>query len=111
MARANDPLFDKHADAMFDRPSVSIKLTVLQLRVELGREELLESELLPHLLELVRLAQDNSFGLTIYAEEQERRNILLGLFLKLLNDNDFQGWNGLGIAVQAFAKRAIPILP
>ena len=110
VARANGPLFDKHADAIFDRPSVSIKLTALHPRVEPGREELLENELLPRLLDLVRLARDNGLGLTIDAEEQDRLDILLGLFGKLLNDNEFQGWNGLGIAVQAYSKRAIPVL-
>ena len=110
VARANGPLFDKHADAIFDRPSVSIKLTALHPRVEPGREELLESELLPRLLDLVRLARNNGLGLTIDAEEQDRLDVLLGLFGKLLNDNEFQGWNGLGIAVQAYSKRAIPVL-
>ncbi len=110
VARASGPLFDKNADAIFERPSVSIKLTALHPRVEAGKEALLETELLPRLIQLVRLARDNGLGLTIDAEEQDRLDILLGLFGRLLNDPEFQGWNGLGLAVQAYSKRAIPVL-
>ena len=110
VARASGPLFEKNADAIFDRPSVSIKLTALHPRVEAGKEALLEKELFPRLIQLVRLARDNGLGLTIDAEEQDRLDILLELFGKLLNDPEFQGWNGLGIAVQAYSKRAIPVL-
>ncbi|MEM7750285.1 MAG: bifunctional proline dehydrogenase/L-glutamate gamma-semialdehyde dehydrogenase PutA, partial [Pseudomonadota bacterium] len=110
VARANGPLFEKGADAIFHRPSVSIKLTALHPRVEAGKEALLEKELLPRLIELVRLARNNGLGLTIDAEEQDRLDVLLGLFGKLLNDAEFRGWNGLGLAVQAYSKRAIPVL-
>ncbi|MEM6495900.1 MAG: bifunctional proline dehydrogenase/L-glutamate gamma-semialdehyde dehydrogenase PutA [Pseudomonadota bacterium] len=110
VARANGPLFEKGADSIFRRPSVSIKLTALHPRVEAGRETLLDKELLPRLIELVRLARNNGLGLTIDAEEQDRLDVLLGLFGKLLNDVEFKGWNGLGLAVQAYSKRAIPVL-
>ncbi|WP_414653297.1 bifunctional proline dehydrogenase/L-glutamate gamma-semialdehyde dehydrogenase PutA [Hyphomicrobium sp.] len=104
------PLFTPHADAIFERPSISVKLSALHPRFEPGKENRLRAELAPLLLTLARAARAKGLGLTIDAEEQDRLDITADLFGETLINPHLEGWNGLGIAVQAYGKRAIPML-
>ena len=49
-------------------------------------------------------------GLTIDAEEVNRLDLSLDLFGSLAAEPSLKGWNGLGLAVQAYGKRAKPVL-
>ena len=95
---------------LLSRPSVSVKLSALHPRFEPGKEERLKAELLPRLVALAAAARRHGLGLTIDAEEQDRLDITLGLFGAAYLHPDLDGWHGLGIAVQAYGKRAIPTL-
>ena len=44
--------------------------------------------------------------MTIDAEEAERLELSLELFARVRRDPDLGGWDGLGLAVQAYQKRA-----
>jgi RHH-type transcriptional regulator, proline utilization regulon repressor / proline dehydrogenase / delta 1-pyrroline-5-carboxylate dehydrogenase len=92
------------------RPSISVKLSALHQRFDPGKEERLTRELLPRLLELASAARWHGLGLTIDAEEQDRLDTTLGLFAAAFTDPALKGWPGLGLAVQAYGKRAIPVL-
>ncbi len=100
----------QHADALFQRPSVSIKLSALHPRVEPGKEDRLEHELLPRLVDLARLAREFSISLTIDAEEQDRLDLTLGLFGAMFTHPALAAWPGLGLAVQAYGRRTIPVI-
>jgi RHH-type proline utilization regulon transcriptional repressor/proline dehydrogenase/delta 1-pyrroline-5-carboxylate dehydrogenase len=104
------PFTATNADAIFDRPSISVKLSALHPRFEPGKEKRLRSELAPLLLTLARAARAKGLGLTIDAEEQDRLDVTAELFGETLINPQLEGWNGLGIAVQAYGKRAIPLL-
>ena len=95
---------------LLSRPSVSVKLSALHPRFEAGKEERLHAELLPRLIELAAAARRNNLGLTIDAEEQDRLDITLALFGATYLSPELDGWPGLGIAVQAYGKRAMPVL-
>lgn len=110
VGRAAGPLFDKHGDAIFARPSISVKLSAIHARFEPGKEAQLRSELLPRLIRLAGEARAQGLGLTIDAEEQDRLDLTLSLFGQLFMHAELEGWNGLGLAVQAYGKRAIPVL-
>ncbi len=110
VGRANGPLFDEHVDAIFARPSISVKLSAIHARFEPGKDAQLRAELLPRLVELAGEARAQGLGLTIDAEEQDRLDLTLGLFGELFLSPELRGWNGLGLAVQAYSKRAIPVL-
>jgi RHH-type transcriptional regulator, proline utilization regulon repressor / proline dehydrogenase / delta 1-pyrroline-5-carboxylate dehydrogenase len=97
-------------NALFSRPSVSVKLSALHPRFEAGKEERLRAELLPRLIELAAAARRYNIGLTIDAEEQDRLDVTLGIFGAAYLHPDLDAWPGLGIAVQAYGKRAIPTL-
>ncbi len=110
VGRHAGPLTSQHPDALMARPSLSVKLSAIHPRFEPGKEERLERELLPRIVELAVAARARGIGLTIDAEEQDRLDVTLELFARALTDPKLEGWHGLGLAVQAYGKRAIPVL-
>ncbi|MBO0766195.1 MAG: bifunctional proline dehydrogenase/L-glutamate gamma-semialdehyde dehydrogenase PutA, partial [Hyphomicrobiaceae bacterium] len=92
------------------RPGLSVKLSALHPRFEAGKEERLLIELKPRLVELAVAARRNGLGLTVDAEEQDRLDPTLTLFAAAFADPALKAWPGLGIAVQAYGKRAIAVL-
>jgi RHH-type proline utilization regulon transcriptional repressor/proline dehydrogenase/delta 1-pyrroline-5-carboxylate dehydrogenase len=55
-------------------------------------------------------AEAADLGFTIDAEEAERLDLMLDVFEALSAAPELQNWNGLGLAVQAYQKRALPVL-
>ncbi len=90
--------------------TISIKLSALHPRYEVAQEQRVLTELCDSVLKLIRLARTLGVGITIDAEEQDRLELSLKLFEKLYNHPDCQGWGGLGLVVQAYGKRALPVL-
>lgn len=103
-------LESRHRDALMARPGLSVKLSAIHPCFRPGKEERLRAELLPRIVELARLAKDQGLSLTIDAEEQSRLDLTLGLFAEALEDPALANWEGFGLAVQAYSKRAIPVL-
>jgi len=99
----------KGAD-IFARASISVKLSALHPRYEEKQEARVMAELLPRVASLAAEARALDVGLTVDAEEVNRLDLSLELFGRLCQDPRLQGWNGLGLAVQAYAKRARPTL-
>jgi RHH-type proline utilization regulon transcriptional repressor/proline dehydrogenase/delta 1-pyrroline-5-carboxylate dehydrogenase len=99
-----------HADALMQRPGLSVKLSAIHPRFEPGKEARLEAELAPRLLELARLCRAHGLTLTVDAEEQDRLDVTLGVLEAVFLDAALAGWSGLGIAVQAYGRRAVPVL-
>ncbi len=98
------------AHELLARPGLSVKLSALHPRFDPGKEERLMLELLPRLVELAAAARRNGLMLTIDAEEQDRLDPTLTLFAAAFADPALKGWPGLGIVVQAYGKRAVPML-
>jgi RHH-type proline utilization regulon transcriptional repressor/proline dehydrogenase/delta 1-pyrroline-5-carboxylate dehydrogenase len=94
----------KFADAI-SAPSISVKLSALHPRYEHAKRERVFAELGPRLLELAQLAQGHGIGLTVDAEETDRLELSLDLIERVLADPSLH-WNGFGIVVQAYQKRA-----
>ncbi len=95
----------KDAD-VFAVPSISVKLSALHPRYEHAKRTRVFAELGPRLLELSQLAKQYGIGLTIDAEETDRLELSLDLIFQVLADASLRGWNGFGIVVQAYQKRA-----
>jgi RHH-type proline utilization regulon transcriptional repressor/proline dehydrogenase/delta 1-pyrroline-5-carboxylate dehydrogenase len=94
----------------FIAPSISIKLSALHPRYEVASEDRVRRELLPAIKALAVRAKARNIGLTIDAEEAERLELSMGLIEALATDHELVGWNGLGLAIQAYQKRALPLL-
>ncbi|HTF96030.1 MAG TPA: bifunctional proline dehydrogenase/L-glutamate gamma-semialdehyde dehydrogenase PutA [Cellvibrio sp.] len=99
-----------------NRYSLSIKLSALHPRYEALQQAQLISDLIGTatapgvLVQLAQQARAGNIPLTIDAEESERLEISLELFEACLRHPSLHGWNGFGLAVQAYSKRAIPVL-
>ena len=93
-------------DAVFGAPSISVKLSALHPRYEHAKRARVLDELGGRLLELSQLAKQYDIGLTIDAEETDRLELSLDLIFQVLADDSLRGWNGFGIVVQAYQKRA-----
>ncbi|MFZ5635079.1 MAG: bifunctional proline dehydrogenase/L-glutamate gamma-semialdehyde dehydrogenase PutA [Pseudomonadota bacterium] len=91
---------------VFAAPSISVKLSALHPRYEHAKRARVLAELGPGLLELSQLAKRYGIGLTIDAEETDRLELSLDLIFGVLADASLEGWNGFGIVVQAYQKRA-----
>ena len=97
-------------ETLHQRPSLSVKLSALHPRFTSAHEERVRREAGPRLLDLARQARKAWLGLTIDAEEVERLGLTLKLFGDLLADAELSGWNGFGLAVQAYGKHAGPTI-
>jgi RHH-type transcriptional regulator, proline utilization regulon repressor / proline dehydrogenase / delta 1-pyrroline-5-carboxylate dehydrogenase len=92
------------------RPGISVKLSALHPRYEpLSRERVLD-ELVPKLLELARSAKAHELNFTVDAEEADRLELSLDVIAAVLRDPSLSGWDGFGMAVQAYQKRAGPVI-
>ena len=93
-----------------DAPGVSVKLSALHARYELGHRERVIAELYPRLQQLARLAAKYDINLTIDAEEADRLDLSLELFEMASGDAMLGDWQGLGLALQAYQKRALDVI-
>jgi RHH-type transcriptional regulator, proline utilization regulon repressor / proline dehydrogenase / delta 1-pyrroline-5-carboxylate dehydrogenase len=91
---------------VLDAPSISIKLSALHPRYEVAKRARAHAELTPKLLELAQLAKKNGIGLTVDAEEADRLELSLEIIAAVHADASLADWNGYGLAVQAYQKRA-----
>jgi RHH-type proline utilization regulon transcriptional repressor/proline dehydrogenase/delta 1-pyrroline-5-carboxylate dehydrogenase len=91
-------------------PGISIKLSALHPRYEPRQRRRALTELQPRLLSLAEQAAAADMGLTIDAEEADRLELSIELLESLLGTPSLAGWDGLGLAVQAYQTRALPLI-
>jgi RHH-type proline utilization regulon transcriptional repressor/proline dehydrogenase/delta 1-pyrroline-5-carboxylate dehydrogenase len=87
-------------------PGISVKLSALHPRYEWAQAERVMAELAPRLASLAGLARAANIGLNIDAEESDRLLLSLHLIEKVLSDPALAGWDGFGVVVQAYGRRA-----
>jgi RHH-type proline utilization regulon transcriptional repressor/proline dehydrogenase/delta 1-pyrroline-5-carboxylate dehydrogenase len=93
-------------EALPKRPGISVKLSALHPRYEaLSRDRVLK-ELVPKLIELARMAKAQQLNFTVDAEEADRLELSLDVIAAALRDSSLANWEGFGLAVQAYQKRA-----
>jgi RHH-type transcriptional regulator, proline utilization regulon repressor / proline dehydrogenase / delta 1-pyrroline-5-carboxylate dehydrogenase len=92
------------------RPGISVKLSALHPRYEPAQRGRVLAELTPSLLDLVGRARDAGIGLTVDAEEADRLELSLELIDAVLRSESTAGYDGFGLAVQAYQKRAYAAL-
>jgi len=93
-----------------EAPSISIKLSALHPRYEVAQEGRVHAELFPSVKALALKAKALNIGFTVDAEEVDRLEMSLDLVSALAHDPELAGWDGLGLAVQAYSKRALPVI-
>ncbi|MDH5379188.1 MAG: proline dehydrogenase family protein, partial [Gammaproteobacteria bacterium] len=101
---------NKKDEDLIGSDSISVKLSALHPRYEFSKKERLERELFHALLTLAQQARELNIALTIDAEEAERLEISLRVFEQVFTHESLKGWSGLGLAVQAYQKRAPAVI-
>ena len=91
-------------------PGISVKLSALHPRYEPLQAARCVPALIGTLTGLALAAKAADIGLTVDAEEADRLEISLDIFSAVLADPRLAGWDGLGLAVQAYQKRALPLI-
>jgi len=88
-------------------PGISVKLSAIHPRYEFSHQSRVMNEIVPKLKALCLQAKEYNIGLTVDAEESERLDISLDIIEAVFTDSDLGDWQGFGIALQAYQKRAI----
>jgi RHH-type proline utilization regulon transcriptional repressor/proline dehydrogenase/delta 1-pyrroline-5-carboxylate dehydrogenase len=88
-------------------PGISVKLSAIHPRYEFTHKTRVMAEVVPKLKALCLQAKYYNIGLTVDAEESERLELSLDVIEAVFSDSDFDGWDGFGMALQAYQKRAI----
>ena len=94
---------------VYRRPGISVKLSALHPRYEFAQRDRVLKELLPRLEVLAEDAARAGIGMTIDAEEADRLELSLDVFERLIEAVP-PHWQGPGLAVQAYQKRALPVV-
>lgn len=105
-ARAIDALGSQSAGSVHRRSGISVKLSALEPRYALTQRAGVMARLVPKMLSLTRRACAAGIGLTIDAEEADRLDLSLDVLEALAADAQTRTWEGLGLAVQAYGRRA-----
>lgn len=86
---------------------VSVKLSALHPRYEDARRDVADV-LYARLLEVAEASAAADIGLCVDAEESDRLDYSFDIFERLALEPSLKGWDGLGLALQAYQKRARP---
>ena len=90
--------------------SISVKLSALHPRYETAHAATCVPELIEMAMQLARQAAGLGIGLTIDAEESERLVMSLDIIEAVARDPQLRGWDGFGMAAQAYGKRARAVI-
>src|SRR5215470_757285 len=109
-AHAIEALARQSASGTQARSGISVKLSALEPRYTLLQSARVNEQLAPRMLELARRAAWAGIGFTIDAEEADRLDLSLDIIETLARDTATRAWEGLGLAVQAYGRRAPLVL-
>ncbi len=91
-----------------DSSGISVKLSALHPRYEFAQRGRALAELVPRLMALATHAREVDIGFTVDAEEADRLELSLDVIARVFSDDALKGWEGFGLALQAYQKRAYP---
>ena len=93
-----------------DRMGISVKLSALHPRYLATHRERVLRELVPDLLKLAQKAKAYDLNFTVDAEEADRLELSLDVIAATFADPSLAGWDGFGLAIQAYQKRATHVI-
>lgn len=111
-AMALDRIAQEAGAGVVRSPGISVKLSALHPRYDFLHADAAKAALVPMLKELALKARAADIHFTIDAEEAERLELSLDIIEALVSDDElFAGnWQGFGLALQAYSKRAVPLV-
>lgn len=97
-------------EALPNRPGISVKLSALHPRYEALSHARVMKELVPEVIALAQKAKSYDLNFTIDAEEADRLELSLDVIDRVFADPSLDGWDGFGLAIQAYQKRAPEVI-
>ena len=95
---------------IFLADGISVKLSALHPTYDFMHKERIIKELVPRLLTLIEIAQNFNVAINIDAEECGRLDISLDVISDIARSIAHSKWQGFGVVVQAYQKRAPYVL-
>jgi len=95
---------------IFLADGISVKLSALHPTYDFMHKERIKKELVPRLLTLIEIAQKFNVAINIDAEECARLDISLDVISDIARSIAHSKWQGFGVVVQAYQKRAPYVL-
>ena len=108
--KAIDALRSQPPRSIHRRSGISVKLSALDPRYSLTQHPRVMERLVPRMVSLARRASSAGIGMTIDAEEADRLDVSLDVIEALARDAETRAWGRLGLAVQAYGRRAPLVL-
>ena len=101
----------KAGEGIVRSPGISVKLSALYSRYDFLHADAAKAALVPMLKDLAAQARDADIHFTVDAEEAERLELSMDIIEALASDDALfaGGWQGFGLALQAYSKRAVPM--
>jgi RHH-type proline utilization regulon transcriptional repressor/proline dehydrogenase/delta 1-pyrroline-5-carboxylate dehydrogenase len=98
------------ANSVRTNPGISVKLSALDPRYETAQRDRVMRTLVPRVVALAQAARAANMGFNIDAEEADRLELSLDVIEAVLADASLAGWDGFGVVVQAYGRRAGPVI-
>ncbi len=111
-AAALERIAREAAHGVIRSPGISVKLSALYPRYDFLHADAARAALVPILGDLAQRARAANIHFTLDAEEADRLEPSLDIIEALVADDALfeGGWQGFGLAVQAYQKRAVPLV-
>ncbi|HXI87838.1 MAG TPA: proline dehydrogenase family protein, partial [Parvularculaceae bacterium] len=93
-----------------DNPGISVKLSALHPRYEYGKKSRVLAELGERMRSLALAARRANMSFNVDAEEADRLDLSLDLIEQAMRDPALAGWDGFGVVVQAYQRRALFVI-
>lgn len=93
-----------------NRMGISVKLSALHPHYLATHHDRVMRELVPDLLSLAQMAKAHQLNFTVDAEEADRLELSLDVIAAVFSDPSLDGWDGFGLAIQAYQKRAPQVI-
>ncbi|GGH31413.1 bifunctional proline dehydrogenase/L-glutamate gamma-semialdehyde dehydrogenase [Alsobacter metallidurans] len=93
-----------------NRPGISVKLSALHPRYDALSRDRVMAELVPVVVELAQKAKSFDLNFTVDAEEADRLELSLDVIAAVLADPSLADWDGFGLAIQSYQKRAPEVI-
>lgn len=94
----------------FKSPGISVKLSAIHPKYKFIHRDRVMAELVPLLKQLALAAKSYNISFTIDAEEADRLDLSLDIIEAVFADPELSGWEGFGLAVQAYSKRGLYVI-
>ncbi len=98
------------SDEIRDNPGISVKLSALHPRYERSQAKTMLPDMTERLLPLALAAAEAGIGLNVDAEEADRLDLSLDVTERVLATPALADWDGFGVVVQAYGRRALPTI-